>query len=181
MLKKAVTYEDFNGKEVTEEFHFHLSQVELAEMEASTSGGLAKHLQHIADTDDGAAIISEFKRILTMSIGKVSEDGRRFVKNDAIRDDFMESPAFPKLFMELATDAGLAAEFINGMIPKSLAEDVAKVSPAQPEPQREKAAAESTPVRHSDKVMTRAEAVALPQEALARRIADGWTIDANMP
>ena len=82
MLKKSITYEDFNGNEVTEEFAFHLSKADLIEMEAERRGGLAAYLQHIIDSNDGAAIINAFKDLLLRSIGKVSEDGKRFVKSE---------------------------------------------------------------------------------------------------
>jgi hypothetical protein len=118
VLKKSITYEDFNGVTQTEDFHFHLSQAELVEMEATTRGGLGNYLNRIIETNDGAAIIHEFKRLIDLSIGQVSDDGKRFVKNEEIRQTFRESPAYSVLFMELATDAEKSAEFVTGIIPK---------------------------------------------------------------
>ena len=33
MLKKSITYEDYNGEMATEDFFFHLSKAELVEIE----------------------------------------------------------------------------------------------------------------------------------------------------
>ena len=45
MLKKTVTYTDYNGSERTEDFYFNLTKAEIMEMELSTSGGLAEMLR----------------------------------------------------------------------------------------------------------------------------------------
>jgi len=145
VLKKNVTYTDFNGQTVTEEFRFHLSKAELVEMEAERRGGLAAYLQRIVETNDGAAIINAFKDLLQRSVGRVSQDGRRFIKNPEIVDDFMESPAYSVLFMELATKADAAAEFVNGIIPEGLGEEVAEIGAVAGTPQRERDTAETTP------------------------------------
>lgn len=132
MVKKTITYEDYNGEEVSEDFFFHMSQAELIELEVSFKGGLSEQLKRIIEAEDPKELIAEFKHILLLSYGKKSDDGRRFVKNQAIRDDLQASPAYDKLFMELVTDAGKAAEFINGVIPKGMAEQAAKVAQAPP-------------------------------------------------
>lgn len=130
MLKKTITYEDFNGEEVSEDFFFHLSKAELVEMEVSHEGGLSESLQRIIAAEDGKAIIAEFKEIILGSYGKRSEDGKRFVKNATIREEFESSEAYSALFMELVTDAESAVEFINGIIPQGLDVEAAKITGA---------------------------------------------------
>ena len=127
MLKKTITYVDFNGDEASEEFLFHLSKAELVELEMSYEGGLTEQMKRIAAAYDGKAIISEFKKIILNSYGKRSADGKRFIKNQALRDEFESTEAYSTLFMELVTDAEKAAEFVRGIIPKDLAEEAAKV------------------------------------------------------
>lgn len=138
MLKKRITYEDFNGEEVTEEFYFNLSKAELVELELSRPGGMQEHLQKIVESEDGKAIITEFKELILMSYGQRSEDGKRFVKTQAMRDDFASTEAYSQLFFELCTDAEKAAEFVNGIIPTGLADEVANLQISQngalPEP-----------------------------------------------
>lgn len=117
MLKKTITYQDFNGVERTEDFYFNLNKAEVAEMELSTPGGYAEMLQRIARAQDGRSIIKEFKKLVLDSYGIKSADGRRFIKNDTLREEFEQTNAYPIIFMELATDADKAAEFVNGIMP----------------------------------------------------------------
>ena len=130
MLKKTITYQDFNGDEVVEDFFFHLSKAELVEMELSHKGGLSDALQRIIAAEDGKGIVDEFKKIILGAYGKRSEDGKRFVKNANIREEFESSEAYSSLFMELVTDTDAAVEFINGIVPQNLAEDTAKITGA---------------------------------------------------
>jgi hypothetical protein len=123
VLKKTVTYEDFNGEEVTEDLFFHLSKAELIELEMSHQGGLSEALKRIIAAEDGKAIIAEFKNIILSSYGKKSADGRRFIKNNTIREEFESSEAYSTLFMELVTDTDAAIEFINGMVPAAMVEE----------------------------------------------------------
>lgn len=131
MLKKTITYEDFNGETVSEDFFFHLSKAELVEMELSYEGGLSEALKRIVAAEDTKAIISEFKKIVLGSYGKRSDDGRRFIKNQELRDEFESTEAYSTLFMELVTDTSAAIEFINGIVPSGLAEEAAQVVNAE--------------------------------------------------
>ena len=131
MLKKTITYTDFNGNEATEDFYFHLSKADLIELEVERRGGMAAWLQSIVDSEDGKAIIAEFKKLILMSYGKKSEDGKRFIKTEALRDDFMSSEAYSTLFMDLCTNPNAAAEFVNGIVPPGLEQDLAQMRSAQ--------------------------------------------------
>ncbi len=127
MLKRSITYTDFNGNEVTEDFFFHLSKAEMVELEMSTPGGLSKKLQEIVEANDGNIIIQTFKDLLLRAYGKRSEDGKRFIKTEEIRQDFQTSEAYSVLFMELVTNAEAAAEFVNGVVPQGLEGDMEKL------------------------------------------------------
>lgn len=120
MLKKTITYTDYDGNERTEDFYFNLTKAEILEMEMSTEGGLEKMIRRIIDTKDSARLIEIFKRIVINSYGVKSPDGRRFIKSEEVKDAFRESEAYSNLFMELATDDKAAADFINGVIPKDI-------------------------------------------------------------
>lgn len=117
MLKKTITYEDYNGNERTEDFYFNLSKAEVMEMEMSTSGGLTEMIHRIVAEQDAPAIIKIFKDLVLKAYGQKSLDGKRFIKNDELREEFSQTEAYSQLFMELATDAKAAAEFVNGIIP----------------------------------------------------------------
>lgn len=121
MLKKKIKYTDYNGVERDEEFLFNLTKAELMEMEMGTTGGLAEMIQSIVNTQDAPAIIKIFKEIILKAYGEKSADGKRFIKvNDAgipLSIGFSQTEAYSQLFMELATNAESAANFIKGIIP----------------------------------------------------------------
>ena len=118
MLKKVITYTDYNGVERTEEFLFNLSKAELMEMEMGTAGGLYSMIQGIVDSKDIPAIVDIFKKLLLKAYGKKSPDGRRFIKSDEISQEFAQTEAYSEMYVELATDADAAAAFVNGIIPE---------------------------------------------------------------
>lgn len=123
MIKKTITYTDYNGIERTENFYFNLSKAEVMEMELSADGGMTAAIQKIIDAKDVPAIIRVFKDLVLKSYGVKSDDGRRFMKTKPdgshYADDFKETEAYSQIFMELATDAETASAFINGIIPNT--------------------------------------------------------------
>ena len=124
MLKKAITFKDLDGNDVTEDFYFNLSKAEITELQFSKDGGLLEFLRKIINSKDAGQVIGTFKEIVSSCVGKRSEDGRRFIKSQEITDEFLQSDAYSVLFMELLTDAGKAAEFIKGIVPADLAEGI---------------------------------------------------------
>jgi hypothetical protein len=134
VLKKTITYEDFNGETVSEDFFFHLSKAELVELEMSQDGGLSAALTRIVAAEDSKSIIAEFKKIILRAYGKRSDDGRRFIKNQELRDEFESTEAYSVLFMELVTNTDAAIEFINGVIPAGMAEEAAQVASGEEKP-----------------------------------------------
>lgn len=125
MIKKTVTYRDMNGLERTEDFYFNLTEAELAELSLGVDGGIKALLEKIIAEKDSKQIIGYFKQIVLLAYGEKSIDGRRFVKSDEIRNGFAPTEAYSKIFMELATDADKAAEFINGILPADAAKQIA--------------------------------------------------------
>lgn len=123
MLKKTITYMDYNGNERTEDFYFNLSKAEVMEMELSTTGGLAEMIQKIIAAQDSPAIIKIFKDLLLKAYGEKSPDGKRFMKTKEITQAFEQTEAYSQLFMELATNADAAAAFVNGIIPQATAKE----------------------------------------------------------
>lgn len=129
MLKKTITWTDYNGNERTEDFYFDLSQAEAFEMELSEKGGLTEMCKRIVAAQDGPTIIKVFKEMILKSYGEKSPDGREFVKSEELSRKFSQTGAYSQLFMELATNAEAAAEFANGITPK-IKEDTNGETPA---------------------------------------------------
>ena len=126
MLKKTITYTDYNGVERTEDFYFNLSKAELMEMELSTTGGLADMITKIVAAQDAPSIIKIFKDLILKSYCEKSPDGKRLIKSEELSTAFSQTEAYSNLFMELATDSDAASKFVNGMIPNDLKEQAAK-------------------------------------------------------
>lgn len=127
MLKKTITYENlFTGEEVTEDHYFHVSKADLIEMQMLKNGKMEEYLQRIIKSEDGQAILTEFKKLIEISYGR--KDGDRFIKTQDAWIEFYSSEAYSQLFTELCTNAEAAAEFINGIVPRGLAEEAAQIS-----------------------------------------------------
>ena len=129
MLKKTITYTDYNGVERKEDFYFNLSKAEVMEMELSTTGGLAEMIKRIVAAQDQPAIIKVFKDLILKAYGEKSPDGKRFIKSSELSDAFSQTEAYSQLFMELATNDEAAAKFINGIVPADMAQQIASAAP----------------------------------------------------
>jgi hypothetical protein len=128
MIKKTITYTDYNGVERTEDFYFNLTKAEIMEMELSTAGGLADMISRIVKAQDATAIIKIFKELILKAYGEKSQDGKRFKKSEEISNAFSQTEAYSILFMELASDADAASAFVNGVVPADMAKEAARQS-----------------------------------------------------
>ena len=125
MLKKIITYTDYNGVERTEPFYFNLSKAELMEMELGVTGGMTEMLDKIIAAKDAPSLMKTFKEVIMKSYGIKSDDGKRLVKSEEISTAFTQTEAYSVLFMELITDDKAAADFVNGIIPNEIQAEVA--------------------------------------------------------
>jgi hypothetical protein len=127
VLKKDITYINFEDKPVTETWYFNLSTAELAKMTLTAGEDIVTRLQRVVASQDPKQMVEAFEDVVRRSVGTRSEDGKRFIKNTTITEEFMGGEAYSQFFLELATKEGLAVEFINGVIPKDLREQVAQL------------------------------------------------------
>lgn len=117
MLKKTITYTDYNGTERTEDFYFNLSKAEVTEMEMSIDGGMVEMINKIVAAKSAPEIIAVFKKLILQAYGEKSPDGKRFIKSEELSVAFSQTEAYSNLFMELATNDVEAANFVNGIMP----------------------------------------------------------------
>lgn len=164
MLRKTITYTDYNGEERTEDFYFNLSKAELVELELSTPGGFSTYLNDIAESSNGKELIEQFKKIIKMSYGVRSEDGKRFIKTDEAFEEFSQTEAYSELFVSLAMDAEESSEFINGLIPRGLAEAAAEAAASQRQTPQVRRPQDRLPKQVKDEYRSTTEKVEEPVE-----------------
>lgn len=124
MLKKLITYKDYNGTERKENFYFNLNKTELMEMETEVVGGMRQLLEDMMEKQDIPKIMKAFKTIILKAYGEKSPDGRRFYKSDELSIAFTQTEAYNVLYMELLSDAKKASAFINALMPEDMRADI---------------------------------------------------------
>lgn len=129
MLKKTITYTDYNGVERTEDFYFNITKAELADLQMSEKDGFDQKLKNIIEAKDNKSIYETFKYFINVSYGEKSLDGKRFMKKDPVTGAplyiaFSETEAYSNLFIELVQSDENMAAFINAIMPKDIAEQL---------------------------------------------------------
>ena len=126
MLKKELAYEDFLGNQQKETFYFNLTKTELTELEVKYPGGFGEYLRKIASEQKADKMYDIVKEIVLKSYGQISEDGKRFNKSAALKQEFECHAAFDALMSELTTDADKMSEFVLGIMPSELSKEARK-------------------------------------------------------
>lgn len=143
MIKQTITYTDFNDEEVTEDFYFNFTLLEIVEQIEVNK--LEEKMSLLTKTNDGPGAYRIFKGIVLDAYGHKTPDGRQFKKNPDIRAEFESSPAISEMIISFLQDEALGVAFLSGLLPKdkmeqALAKAEAKksgtagIQPAQPVP-----------------------------------------------
>lgn len=123
MLKKTISYTDYDGNKRTENHWFNLDEAEILEMQMRYPGGMSAMLQKMVEEEDGAKILATIKEIIMLAYGEKSLDGKYFEKSEKMSVAFTHTRAYSALLMELYRDADAAAEFMNKIIPQTEADN----------------------------------------------------------
>lgn len=131
---EKITYKDYNKNERTEDFYFNLNTAEVIEL-LTTEGDytIDKALKRISQKRNGKEVIKFFKNLIYMAYGEVSLDGRKFIKTEEVKNDFMQTEAYAKLFTDIVTDGSKAAEFINKILPEEMQNEVNEIMKKYPD------------------------------------------------
>lgn len=134
MFTKKMTYKDFTGESITETFMFNMNKAELFDW-LICNGGLTidELILKLQKKSRGKDILAIFKDLILSSYGEISDDKKRFVKSEQLSKDFSETEAFSDLYISLVTDAKAAAEFINGIMPDGLGDEIEKIIAENPD------------------------------------------------
>lgn len=136
MKKVVVVFENFDGEQESADVYFNLTDLEVAELglsDGQTFKDKAEELIKLKDKKDekgqSQGIASSFELIklfIDKSYGVRSEDGKRFVKNAQVLEDFKSTPIYSAFVMQLMSNEADAASFISGVLPKKVQEQYQK-------------------------------------------------------
>lgn len=120
MIKRSITYVDYNGKERTEDHWFHLNKAEIMRLEMSVKGGLTAAIHKYVANDDNTSIFQIIEEVILKSYGEKSPDGKKFIKNEEILNNFTQTEAYSSLLIELMSDDKKAADFMNAIVASAI-------------------------------------------------------------
>lgn len=117
MYKKNITYTDFNGDERTDAFYFNLSDAEILELQVSYGGNVSQIMRNMLEKHDAKGLLGIITDLIRTSYGEKSSDGKRFMKNQEVKDSFVTTDAYSKLVLELLNDEKEFEKFMTNVIP----------------------------------------------------------------
>lgn len=127
MLKKTITFTDFDGNPRTEDCYFNLTKTELVDWSADSERGIQADMEDAIRTKDMRKLLDFVKELVFRSYGIRDKDGIHFDKSPEISRRFENSAMYDPLLMELFGDeGGNTSAFINGLMPKDLVEAAMK-------------------------------------------------------
>lgn len=126
MFSRTFEYTGYDGQTHKDTWWFNLSEAELYKLELSNLGGMNGMMNKLLRESKPGEIVDLFEKLILSAVGERSVDGRKFLKNEEIRQDFYQSKAYSDLFVELVKSGDKLAEFLRGAIPAEVAEALAK-------------------------------------------------------
>lgn len=136
MIKMNVSAETFDGDMVTETLWFHMSKVDLIELQESEPNGFVDTLQAFMSrkpedwtTKDKFKLFNYFRTMVDKAYGERSSDGKRFKKSPEILANFKDSVFYDEFVLSLLEDENKSIKFFNGIMPKALLEQAKKERP----------------------------------------------------
>lgn len=130
MIIKTLTFKNFLGETETSDFYFNMSEGELTLLQVRAIDqkheSFTDKLDKIAKGIQGKELADVIEDLVLKSYGVKSTDGKLFVKNPQILEEFTSSGAYSVLITELFSLEGSLAEFVNGVVPEDLVENSKK-------------------------------------------------------
>lgn len=113
MIKRTIEHEDFEGKKVTKDYWFHLTKVEVLELQIMTD------IEAVYASQDPQRIIPTLKKIIRYSVGE--RIGSDFEKSEGYANRFISSDAYSELLMKMLFEnehpEESVVEFFRGILP----------------------------------------------------------------
>lgn len=127
MYKKTISYVDFDDNDVEKTFYFNLNKLEAAKLMESTNPivqGAVNGQQIENDNVNVVEAIAAIRELLELSVGQ--RVGDRFIKNDEVRSEFFDTPAYEEFVMDLAQQPDTMKEFVVGILPRDVRKELDK-------------------------------------------------------
>lgn len=122
MIKKTINYmNDFTGNNEKGEFYFNLSKAEIVKL-AADNKDLEEKIKIMCETKNVSELLKMFEDIVRLSYG-IRKDNK-FIKDESETKAFLVSDAYSELLLSLMKDSTAAAEFVKGILPKDLNNDI---------------------------------------------------------
>lgn len=117
MLKQQVMYEDFDGNIQKETLYFNMTRMELIALQSRYGKeDMEKYIETLIADKDLEKMYELLNDVVLTSYGVRSEDGKRFIKNDQIREEFKQSLAYEALIEDFHDDSRKVLEqFVSGI------------------------------------------------------------------
>lgn len=133
MFKKEITYKDFLGQTRTETFRFNITENEMLDLVQNDPSFNVDYLTYLMQNPDGLKMIDIMRKIIVVSYGELSEDGKHFRKSDQIATDFVQSAAYVELLNEFieSKDPDFIRSFMTGVFPAKYAAELQKKTTEQ--------------------------------------------------
>lgn len=127
MITREITYTDYNGDEQTEKYYFDLTVPEMLELSFSSAGDIQSTLERLSNSRKVGEIFNIIQTLIFKSVGVKSDDGKRFVKNEEVLNDFRQSRGYESFLMKMMQDTDYASKFIEQLIPQDRIQQIAGV------------------------------------------------------
>ena len=145
MIKRVITYKDFDGKERIEDAYFNLTKSEMIEFALDLPENVSDTVREkpeTMDVDKTALKLSDMlgkkgvynfiKDLVLKSYGVRKDEGRRFAKLDdngrPLWIEFSQTMAYETIMEEFRTNDIEAAKFIQALIPGDVTDKMPNVS-----------------------------------------------------
>lgn len=128
MFKIELTYENFLGVEVTETLRFNLTETELLDLVREDPTFNTGFLTFIANEKDYAKMMDVIRKLIVVSYGEVSDDGKYFRKSDEKALDFVQSAAYEAFRDKILADEDGKGfmDFLMAVFPAKFAAEMRK-------------------------------------------------------
>ena len=128
MFKIDLTYKNFLGVETTETLRFNLTETELLDLVRDDPTFNTSFLSYISQEKDYAKMMDVIRKLIVVSYGEVSDDGKYFRKSDARALDFVQSAAYEAFRDKILSDENGNGfmNFLMAVFPAKFADEMKK-------------------------------------------------------